>query len=124
MEAADKMVDVIRDIIQQELDKLDRVILCEIIDQVDANHYNVCVVPDRDATVYSVPNMTKFDFTPGEYCYVYKIQNNLAKYDGTNTLIQEYINDANYLPLGYDKKVIVVDNCYYFLFHNTSSYME
>lgn len=78
MEAADKMVDVIRDIIQQELDKLDRVILCEIIDQVDANHYNVCVVPDRDATVYSVPNMTKFDFTPGEYCYVYKIQNNLA----------------------------------------------
>ena len=28
--------------------------------------------------VTNVVNMTKFDFTPGEYCYVYKIQNNLA----------------------------------------------
>ena len=40
---------------------------------------------------------------------------NFAKYDGQNALIQEYVDDANYLPLGYDKKVIVVDNCYYFL---------
>lgn len=78
MEAADKMVDVIRDIIQQELNKLDCTILCEVISQVDANHYNVYVVPDKTSVVYSVPNMTKFDFTPGEYCYIYKIQNNLA----------------------------------------------
>ena len=41
MDAADKMVDVIRDIIQQELDKRDTVILCEVTAQVDENHYNV-----------------------------------------------------------------------------------
>ena len=40
---------------------------------------------------------------------------NFVKYDGSNALIQEYIDDANNLPLGYDKKVIVVDNCYYFV---------
>ena len=78
MSAADKMVDVIRDIIQQEINKLDCVILCEIVSQVDENHYNVYVVPDKENTVNNVSNMTKFDFTPGEYCYVYKIQNNLA----------------------------------------------
>lgn len=78
MDAADKMVDVIRDIIQQELDKRDSVILCEITAQVDENHYNVYVVPDKNSVINSVPNMTKFDFTPGEYCYVFKIQNNLA----------------------------------------------
>ena len=40
---------------------------------------------------------------------------NYVKYNGSNSLVQEYVDDANYLPLGYDKKVIVVDNCYYFL---------
>ncbi len=78
MRAADKMVDVIRDIIQQELSKQDCTVLCEIIDQTDANHYDVYILPDRDNKVTNVVNMTKFDFTPGEYCYVYKIQNNLA----------------------------------------------
>jgi len=78
MSAADKMVDVIRDIIQQELNKLDCTILCEVTSQVDANHYNVYVIPDKTSVIYNVPNMTKFNFTPGEYCYVYKIQNNLA----------------------------------------------
>ena len=78
MSAADKMVDVIRDIIQQELSKLDSTVLCEVVTKVDANHYNIYILPDRENIIYNVPNMTKFNFTPGEYCYVYKIQNNLA----------------------------------------------
>ena len=78
MKAADKMVDVIRDIIQQEIDKQDCVILCEILSQKDANHYDVYVLPDKNNKITNIANMTKFEFTPGDYCYVYKIQNNLA----------------------------------------------
>lgn len=40
---------------------------------------------------------------------------NFVKYDGNNTLIQEIIDDANYVPLGYDKKVVAVDNCYFLM---------
>jgi DNA polymerase-3 subunit delta len=38
---------------------------------------------------------------------------NCVKYDANNVLIQEWIDDANYLPLGYEKKVVVVENCYF-----------
>ena len=38
-----------------------------------------------------------------------------VRYDGNNTLIQEIIDDANYVPLGYDKKVVAVDNCYFLM---------
>ena len=40
---------------------------------------------------------------------------NFVRYDGANSLIQEYIDDANYVPLGYDRKVVAVDNCYYLI---------
>ena len=40
---------------------------------------------------------------------------NFVRYDGNNTLIQEVIDDANYVPLGYDKKVVAVDNCYFLI---------
>ena len=40
---------------------------------------------------------------------------NFVRYDGNNTLVQEFIDDANYVPLGYDKKVVAVDNCYFLM---------
>ena len=40
---------------------------------------------------------------------------NFVRYDGNNTLVQEIIDDANYVPLGYDKKVVAVDNCYFLM---------
>ena len=40
---------------------------------------------------------------------------NFVRYDGNNTLIQEIVDDANYVPLGYDKKVVAVDNCYFLM---------
>lgn len=40
---------------------------------------------------------------------------NYVSYDGANTLIQECIDDANSLPLGYDHKIVVVDFCYFLL---------
>ncbi len=40
---------------------------------------------------------------------------NFVRYDGNNTLVQEIVDDANYVPLGYDKKVVAVDNCYFLI---------
>ncbi|MDD4103968.1 MAG: DNA polymerase III subunit delta [Erysipelotrichaceae bacterium] len=40
---------------------------------------------------------------------------NYVKYDGSLTLIQECINDANSLPLGYEHKVVVVESCYFLM---------
>ena len=40
---------------------------------------------------------------------------NYVKFDGNNVLVQDYVDEANYVPLGYDHKVVVVDNCYYLI---------
>ena len=40
---------------------------------------------------------------------------NLVKFDASNVLIQEIVDEANYIPLGYDHKVVVADNCYFLL---------
>ena len=40
---------------------------------------------------------------------------NYVKHDATYTLVQEIVDDCNYLPLGYDKKAVAVDNCYFLL---------
>ena len=38
---------------------------------------------------------------------------NYVKFDGSEVLIQDFIDEANYVPLGYDKKVVAVTNCYW-----------
>ena len=40
---------------------------------------------------------------------------NFVKHDATYTLVQEIVDDANSLPLGYDKKAVAIDNCYFLL---------
>ena len=40
---------------------------------------------------------------------------NFVKHDATYTPVQEIVDDANYLPLGYEHKAVVVDNCYFLL---------
>lgn len=38
---------------------------------------------------------------------------NFVKFDGTQTLVQEWVDEATFMPLGYDRKVISVENCYF-----------
>ena len=40
---------------------------------------------------------------------------NFVKHDATYTLVQEIVDDCNALPLGYDKKAVAIDNCYFLL---------
>ena len=38
---------------------------------------------------------------------------NFVKFDASLTLIQEIISEANYMPLGYDFKAVIIDNPYF-----------
>ena len=49
---------------------------------------------------------------------------NFVKHDATYTLVQEIVDDCNYLPLGYDKKAVAVDNCYFLLKEKTKVKIE
>lgn len=40
---------------------------------------------------------------------------NFIKHDASLVLVQEIVDDVNYLPLGYDHKAVVVDNPYFLL---------
>ena len=49
---------------------------------------------------------------------------NFVKFDASLTLIQEIISEATYMPLGYDKKAVVVDSPYFLLKERTKSKIE
>ena len=40
---------------------------------------------------------------------------NYVRFDARETLIQEIVAECTYLPLGYDKKVVIVEGCYFLL---------
>ena len=40
---------------------------------------------------------------------------NFIKLDGNNTLVQDAIDECRYVSLGYDKKVVSLENCYFLL---------
>jgi len=40
---------------------------------------------------------------------------NFVRYDGSEVLIQDCVDDANNVPLGYDKKIVVIENCSFLL---------
>lgn len=77
MSAANDFVDVIRDLIQQELSKRDSTTMCEILEQVGEDHYNVCTVSDPDTVLHNVVNMTKFELKKGDFVYIYNLNGQL-----------------------------------------------
>lgn len=40
---------------------------------------------------------------------------NFVKLDGHNTLVQEAVDEVRYVSLGYDKKVVSLENCYFLI---------
>lgn len=40
---------------------------------------------------------------------------NFARFDGNNILVQDVVDECNYMPLGYDRKVVSLENCYFLL---------
>ena len=40
---------------------------------------------------------------------------NFVKIDGHNVLVQDAVDECRYVSLGYDKKVVSLENCYFLL---------
>lgn len=38
---------------------------------------------------------------------------NYARYDASETLVQDIVDEANLTPLGYERKMVVLENCYF-----------
>ena len=49
---------------------------------------------------------------------------NYVRFDGHLTLVQECVDEANFLPLGYENKVVVVENCYFLAKEKTRNKIE
>ena len=49
---------------------------------------------------------------------------NFVKIDASMTLVQEIVDEANSLPLGYDNKAVVIDNPYFLLKERSKSKIE
>ena len=76
--AANELVDIIREVIKQELNKIDTTVLCQIEAIKGNDRYDVSIVPDNSTFIRNVVNMTKFDLQVGDYVYIYKIKNQLS----------------------------------------------
>ena len=49
---------------------------------------------------------------------------NFVKFDGSLTLIQDIVDEANYIPLGYDFKAVIVDSPYFLLKEKSRNKIE
>lgn len=76
--AASQLVNLVKEIVSQEMEKRDTTILCQVEEQVDDFHYNLTIFPDKSSVVRNVPNMTVFKLRQGDFVYVYKINNQLS----------------------------------------------
>lgn len=86
--AAEKFVDLVRDIVQQELDREDDLVLCEVTEKKDDIHYDVNVLLDENnVVVQNVTNVTPMDLKKGDRVYLYKIKNVLQNSFIINTII-------------------------------------
>lgn len=79
-EEAQQMVDAIKSIVNQMMNKVDRVVVCEIAGVNDDGTYDVYVgsdILDKRSAVTNRINQTKFDFEVGDMAYLYIVQNQI-----------------------------------------------
>ncbi len=77
MSATSDMVDIIKNIVQQELDKRDCVVLCRVENKVSENFFDLTLISDPTTVIHNIPSMIKYDIKRGDYVYIYKIGNNV-----------------------------------------------
>lgn len=74
---ADSMVDIIRGIVREEINKTDSTLLCCVKNIYSENAVDVIPVSDKTLILHNIPNMTKYNLNIGDYVYIYKVNNQL-----------------------------------------------
>ena len=75
--AANNMVDLIRELIQQELIKEDNTATCRIMACNPDGSYDINVLPDMVTVVRSVKSISPENLKEGDYAYIFKFKNKL-----------------------------------------------
>lgn len=92
--AANDLVDIFREIVRQELSKTDSTILCQVKQKRDDVHYDLAIVPDEQASLKNIPNMTGFGLESGDYVYVFKIRNSTSNCFIVSKVIPTWVNSS------------------------------
>ena len=75
--AANNMVDLIRELIQQELIKEDNTATCRIMACNSDGSYDINVLPDMVTVIRSVKSISPENLKQGDYAYIFKFKNKL-----------------------------------------------
>ena len=75
--AAAGMVDLIRELIQQELVKEDDTATCRIMACNPDGTYDITILPDMITVISSVKSISPENLKQGDYAYIYKFKNRL-----------------------------------------------
>ena len=75
--AANNMVDLIRELIQQELIKEDNTATCRIMACNSDGSYDINVLPDMVTVIRSVKSISPENLKEGDYAYIFKFKNKL-----------------------------------------------
>lgn len=76
--AVTDIISVIRDLVRQETDQLDRTVVCRIIEDNHDGTYDVCVEPDEETVLHSITALPGMNLQQNDYAYLYKINNKLS----------------------------------------------
>lgn len=78
--SADTMVQLIKQIVQDELNKRDQVVVGTVRSyDSSTNTYGVCVEPDDTNEITEIRNSTRYDFRIGDHVYIMKVRNQFSQ---------------------------------------------
>lgn len=78
MKEAEIFVNILRNLIQEELNKRDTTVPC-IIDSINTNGtVNIYLLTDINTIVPNIINASRYNFKSGDSAILYKIKNNLS----------------------------------------------
>lgn len=75
--AVNNMVDIIKEVVQDEINKQDNTVLCRVVKANDNGFFDVFVEPDEQNIITNIPSLMDFGLKQNDYVYVYKIRNQL-----------------------------------------------
>ena len=79
MAAPDMLIDLIRSIVREELEKMDNTEVCVIQGyNAEWDKYDVSILPDRTTVIPNIINASKYSFNIGDMAIIYKMGNKLS----------------------------------------------
>lgn len=79
MSNAEGFVAIVRQMVKEEINRMDRVVPCSIISyHSSTDTADVTLLSDEKTIVYGIHNFSKFKFNIGDIAYLYLIQNRLS----------------------------------------------